>query len=298
MALAAGTLTLADALALADACLQRNSFSLAVDPLRLDLPPLSAESAPTAAGLRAMSALYVQAELEQAGVIPVAELLAREWPTLDVTSPEAAALLDAFASGVRDDWLSRDDRDRLFARVFGIGRHSADGGGAAVNRDFENRLATLCLALVRHADGYRWGALPGAAREAGLRQAALALLGNLAPRESGNTVLAGRRIQAELRRAIELLGHPGLTSLFGGRGLWDTLRRVLGPDAPDFTRLVDRGQSGQRLLGWLATVLPRLVHETNGGPLLDADAAEYRHAAVWLQASGVAVREPGLERVA
>jgi hypothetical protein len=298
MARAGVKLTFTDALALGDACLRSNSLALAVDPLRLDLPPLSSESYPTAAGLRALSALYLQAELEQTGLISVAELLAREWPTLDVTSSEVAALLDSFERRMRDEWLPRDDRDRLFARLFGLGRLAGDGGGAAVNREFENKLATFCHALVRHADGFQWGDRPGAAREVGLRQSALALLGNLAPRESGNTVLAGRRIQAELRQAIELLGHPGLAALFGTRGLWDTLRRVLGPGAPDFTRLVDRGQSGQRLLAWLATVLQRLVQETNGGPLVPLGAQEHQYAAVWLQASGVAVREPSLEQIA
>ena len=291
------------ALLLADQTLRpvvtAGALAAASDPLRIDIPPLGAGEggAPSVQGLRALSALYLQAELEQAGIVPVAELLAREWDSLSVSSEDAAALLEEFASRSRD-WFDRDGRDRIFARLFGLGRLAGETAGGAVNRDFENALASVCLALVRHGDGWRFGQEPGAAREAGLRHSGRAVLANLASRESGNTVLAGRRIQAQVQLAIELLQHPAIGSLFGARGLWDTLRRVLGPDAPDFARILDRGRSGQRVLLWLADVLPQIVDPADVRPLLDAATPLYRVAASWLEASGVEVAPTALRRAA
>jgi hypothetical protein len=295
--------TMLEALLLADRCLQPDARATALaarhDPLRIDLPPFGAGEggAPSVAGLRGMSALYLQAELEQAGIVSVAELLAREWDTLSVTSDEAAELLEEFSRRSRD-WYDRDGRDRIFARLFGLGRLAGEGSGATSNRGFENRLASVCLALVRHGDGWRFGERPSAAREAGLRHAGRALLADLAPRESGNTLHAGRRIQQQLQLAIELLRHPAVGALFGARGLWDTLRRVMGADAPDFARILDRGQSGQRILLWLADVLPHVVDPADTRSLLEADSPLYRFAASWLEASGLELAPAALQRVA
>lgn len=295
-----GRETLLEALLLADRSLQPEAGALAArrDPLRIDLPPFGAGEggAPTVAGLRGMSALYLQAELEQAGIIPVAELLAREWGSLDLTSNEAAELLEEFARRSRD-WYDRDGRDRIFARLFGLGRMAGETAGAA-NRGFENRLASVCLSLVKHGDGWRFGEQPSASRDAGLRHAGRALLADLAPRESDNTLLAGRRIQQQLQLAIEVLQHPAIGALFGARGLWDTLRRVLGADAPDFARVLDRGQSGQRIMLWLADVLPQVVDPADTKQLLQADSPLYRFAASWLEASGLELAPAALQRVA
>jgi hypothetical protein len=264
--------------------------SAAFDPLLIDLPPLGTGFAPSAAGLRHFSALYLQAELEQTGIVPVVELLAHEWSSLDVRSATSAQRLEDF-SRRSGDWLDRDARDRLFARVFGLGRLAAEDGG--VNRDFENRFAAMCLAIVRYGDGYRFGERPSAAREAGLRHAAGSLLGNLAPRESGAIASSARRIQEQLELAVKILGDPEIGILLGGRGLWDTLRRILGPDAPDVARFADRARNGQRLLLWLADAHARLLAPADPQPLLDPQAAAIGFAAAWLEASGVGLAPAG-----
>jgi len=70
------------AMALAAGCLRADAAVLAAaaaaDPLRLDLPPLPAgsrDASITPASLRALAALYLQANLEDAGIVTVAELL-------------------------------------------------------------------------------------------------------------------------------------------------------------------------------------------------------------------------------
>jgi hypothetical protein len=95
-----------------------------------------------------------------------------------------------------------------------------------------------------------------------------------------------------------VLQHPAIGALFGARGLWDTLRRVLGPDAPDFARILDRGRAGQRVLVWLADVLPQVTDPADARPLLEADSPLYRFAASWLEASGLELAPSALRRVA
>ncbi len=57
-----------------------------------------------------MAALYFQAELEQAGVIPVAEVLTDARFQLQVRDAEAAQRLEDFASDMQAHWYSRQLR--------------------------------------------------------------------------------------------------------------------------------------------------------------------------------------------
>src|SRR5262249_33287076 len=182
-------------------------------PLRLDLPPMLAGAghAPDAATLRMMAALYLQAEMEQAGVIPVAELLAQSRRTLEVRGASASRKLDEFAERARHQWYDRQSRGQTFARLFGVGADPRDGGA---NRDFQQRLATLCFALTNYQRDYFWGQMPSPTREAALRESARLLLFNLGPRQYGNLPNAARLIQDQLRAAIDLLNDPDLGSLF------------------------------------------------------------------------------------
>jgi hypothetical protein len=285
---------LSGALAVADACLAPpGPAALAADgdPLRLSLPPLdggAAGAVPTPEALRALAALYLQAELEQAGVIPVAEMLAAARAEFPPVGDTAVAKLEAFAEHARGLY-DQHGRARVFARLFGLGPASTNADGAPVNRDFQLRFALLCAALLRYGEDYRLGRPPGPAREADLLRAAEDVLINLGPRQYGNTLPAGPRIQRQLKEAIDLLTDPDVERVFGSRGLWDTVRAVLGADAPDLGRFFDRGQNGLRLLRWLAEVLPRLGAGPGDGPLLAAGAPAFTWAAVWLRASGIEV---------
>jgi hypothetical protein len=259
----------------------------APDPLRLNLPPLLNREdgvTPTETALRALAACYLQAELEETGIIPVAEALARIRDTLSLTSALAAQKLEAFAQHGRE-WYAQDERRDLFARLFGLGPE-ATLGADDVNRDFQQRLASFCLALARYGQTLRRNGQPGPMREAALRQTATHLLLNLGRHRRGSTVYAARRIQAQLQQATDLLQDPQIGALFQARGMWDLLRRVLGDGTPDLGRHLTRGQSGQRLLHWLASILPKL-QAPNGSSPLPPRSSVYVWAAAWLQASGI-----------
>lgn len=271
---------------------QVHALSNGSDPLRLNLPPLLDDSAgmmPSASMLHAMAAIYLQAELEQTGIVVVAEALAQMRASLGLRSRTAAQKLEDFARQQRD-WYDREQRHQLFVRLFGIGDITPESRGFEVNRDFQQRFASLSTRLLQYAEDYRWGQQPGPARETTLRHAAKAVLFNLGPRQYGNTVIAGRKIQEQLQAAIGILQDRDIAGLFLGRGLWDTLRKILGDQTPDLGRLNARGQSGQRLLTWLALALPELRQSTPTRPLLPARSPAFVWAAAWLQATGMQVR--------
>jgi hypothetical protein len=215
-------------------------------------------------------------------------MLAQVRSRLAFASRKAAQKLEDFARHSRD-WYDQENRDLIFARLFGLGRAAANAGGAMVNRDFQQRFVSLCLTIVRYSEDYRWGQVPGPAREAALRQVAIHLLINLGSRQFGNTVFAGRIIQEQLRHALELLNDPDIGAIFQARGLWNTLRKVLGTETPDVGRFVDRGQSGLRILNWLASIVSQLNATPPYNPLLAPDSPVFVWAATWLRASGIEV---------
>ena len=273
------------------------SLATVEDPLRLDLPPMlaTAGQAPSAEMLRTMAALYFQSEMEQAGIIPVAEMLAASRRTLEMRSARVSRKLDEFAERGRHQWYDRQSRNVTFTRLFGAGAVANLHDGAS-NRDFQQRLATLCFTLTNYQRDHFWGQTPGPMRETALREAATALLFNLGPRQYGALPNAARLIQEQLRAAIDLLNDPDLASLFGARGMWDVLRRVLGKETPDMGRLLTRGQAGLRLLDWLATVIPVLSNPAPAGPLAASNSAVYTWAASWLAATGIEMASNNVRR--
>ena len=280
-------------LLLAQACLAGPAVALNNngDPLGLNLPPLFDPGAgilPNAGALRALAALYLHAELEQSGLVLVAEALASERAVLRLNSEQAAAKLERFAEQQRD-WFDRAGRLQLFARLFGLGGSTGQDG----NHGFQQQFAQLCHVVSQIADDYRWSQTPGPIREAALRLSARAVLFNLGSRQFGNTLLAGRKIQAQVQAAIDIVDDPDIGGLVMGRGLWDTLRKILGDQAPDLGRLLSRGQSGQRLLTWLALALPELQRDPPSHPLLPAGSPAFVWAATWLEATGIPKSQGG-----
>lgn len=276
------------------------ALGAAEDPLHLNLPPVLSTregGAPTPDALRVMGALYLQAEMEEAGVIPVAELLANARGSLSLTSTRAAGKLEVFAERSRQ-WYDRAHRSQVFARLFGLGPATGSEAGNTVNGDFQQRLATLCLILVRYGEDYRWSRVVGSTREALLRQTATDLLVNLGLRQFGNTLIAARLIQEQLQHAIDILNDPDIGVLFQARGMWDLLRKILGDETPDLGRLLTRGQSGLRILDWLASVIPQLSESTLSRPLVPTGSPVFVWAAQWLEATGVQVAAPATRRVA
>jgi hypothetical protein len=250
-----GGLNLRESLRLADSLLNGSAaafafgFGLAGDSLRLNLPPIVGAGAltPETAVLKAITTLYMQAEMEQAGIIAVAEVLADSRYQLSIMSAKSAKLLEDFHQR-RRDWLDRRAREHVFTRIFGFGSLAKMEEGTLVNRDFQTKLANFCLALRRIGEELRWQKSYSPMLDAALRQTAVDLLVNLGSRGAGDVHGAARRIQTQLSKAIELLGDEGIASAFQTRGMWNVLRIVLGDATPDFARLTTRGQSGLRLL--------------------------------------------------
>jgi hypothetical protein len=241
------------------------------DPLRLDLPVLGPASgdAPTPAMVRVFGSLYLAAELEQAGIVPIAELLADQRETFNLTSYDAAAKLDGFATR-EHQWYDRAGRVQLYARLFGIGPSATNDTGTLTNREF--------------------GGI-----EASALESAEALLANLASRGLGNTLLAARRIEDQVWHAVEILRDPAIGALVGARTLQQTILAILGKDAPDVQRLIDAGTNGQKVLVWLADALPRLSG-TQPGPVIPPNDPIVVTAGLWLDAVGLSsVQQPELK---
>jgi hypothetical protein len=255
------------------------------DPLRLNMPPLGypgTGSQPDAASLRVLGALYLYAELEQAGLIPVAEVMAQNRATLPVQDLAGAGKLESFARAMQN-WYDRQHRGTLFARLFGLGEAATNDQGVLVNRDFERALAAFCLAIVAYAGNGPFTVRSGY-ESAHLATSAVDLLSNLGGRQFGNTLFAARSIHDELLHAIDLLNDRGIQSAFQAHDMWNLLAKVIGDGAPDFGRLVHRGQTGQRLMEWLASALAQLSG-VSSPPVPPTVAVTW--AAEWLDANGL-----------
>ncbi len=276
--MAATTLVRALALA-AGAVKEASGVPAGEDPLRLDLPALGPASgdAPSAAMLRVFGSLYLAAELEQAGVVPIAELLADQRDGLDVRSFAAAEKLEDFANRERQ-WYDRGGRVQVYARLFGIGPGATNEHGTLANRDFASVLASFCHALAACASP-----VAGMVLQAAVQQSAQALLANLAPRALGSTLLVARRIDDQVRHAVDLLRDPAICALVGARTLQQTVVNILRDDAPDVQRLIDAGVEGQAVIVWLAGALPRV----SSGPLVTPGEPVTAAAARWLGAIGL-----------
>lgn len=253
----------------------------AADPLRIDLPPVLTPGQATsinASALRALAALYFQAELEQTGLLIVAEALADSRDRLGFLSVEAARRLDEMARN-RARSYERTRREAIYARVFGIGAASRD---ASVNHEFQQAFSSLCMALVRYDEDVRLGGTMRTTREATLRFSASAVLYNLAPRHSGAVVIAAQQIHQQLQQAVAVLSDRSVTGQFRAQSMWDVLRAILGDATPDLGRIIRRSESGVKIFDWLATVMGVL----NGTvPIAIGSAA--LSAAQWLEATGI-----------
>jgi hypothetical protein len=278
---ATATAALGTEIALAEAAAPPRPLALALagaDPLRLDLPPLPGlRVAPET--LRALSALYLAARLEDAGLLAAAEALVRQRAVLRITVAAAAKLEDLARR--QQQFLPVAQRHALFARLFGTG--AAAGSDPAAASGFEPRLAALCSALA--GDG------PLPAGSADSRRLAVELAGRdlaeLAGSVAGSGVaLAVPRLNDHLRRAIDVLADPSIGALVGARGPWQTLRALLGPGAPDISRLIECGRHGQRVLLWLSGT----VASSAAAPIPPDIAAS---AAAWLTACGLSPHARG-----
>lgn len=275
--------------------------SLADDPLRLALPalPNPTSTAPQREVLTAYAALYLQAELEEAGVLPAVDALAEQRHGLALQDRAAAQKLDRLAFSARD-YPSRNERATIFARLFGMGPAAVRGlqqsspslGGwghdDGARLDFQQRLVRFATAVVR-ADLERQRGVRGAPGQGGLisqaawRAAAQDLLALINAAPAGSLVQWARRIHQRSLQAFELLGDAGLMRQLGSRSPWDTLSRLLPAEgAARRDAAARRGAAGQQLLRSLANVFD----------VEFPDAEAVQAALRWLTASGLPVPNP------
>lgn len=278
-------------LAIVNRFLQRSDisllFSLDNDPLEINLPAYSGggSSIVNREILEVLAALYFQAELEQAGIIPIAELLTENRFNLQLRDAEAANMFEQFSIRLRSAWYTRQIREQIFARTFGSGAQATNEAGATVNRNFETLFAQACYALLRYQSLRHSNSLPGT-YVVQLEVALKNLFQNLGGRVFGNTPSASNKIQEQLQMAIDLLNHHGVTSLFQARNMWQLIGNILGADAPDHQRIITRAQSGLRIIGWMSENLTA-IQEGRLDSVLLSQTALYLWAASWLQASGL-----------
>jgi hypothetical protein len=251
----------------------RRATTLSDDPLDLDLPPLQHSTGAIAPETMAtLGGLYLIGWLEQTGMLRAGELLVERRSSLDLRSVEAAELLDeaAVASAA---WYPEDQRQLLFARVFGMGAAGRDR--TTSNDPFEGLLMEVCGALVAWGDDARFDRPPARFRTSSLRSTVRELRSNLADRQHGNTLSAARRLAAQVRVAHELLNHDGIIALVAGRTMWDVVR-AMWEQPPDIDRLVTKGQSGHHVIAWAGSSSADQSEPT--GLALDS-------AWLWLQAT-------------
>jgi len=254
----------------------------ALDGYSIDLPPATGGDEVSATAISSFADLYQLAELEQVGIIPAVEALVEARSSLQVPSERLAEVLEGFANGQRN-WYDRTTREQLFARLFGIGggATSTSTSDGAVNHDFEQRLATLCVALNRFAIDQGSRAATTGTDLAQVSEAASALVANLSLRQYGNTAFTARRLHDQLQAATVILKDGDVQSMFGVRSFWQTLGRILAPNVPDVARLLERGSAGRLILLSLSPA------STSGGTTATPSAELTRAAASWLAASGL-----------
>jgi hypothetical protein len=262
-----------------------NVFALTLEDLEaINLPPASPVDIDQAQ-LRAIASLYLASELENAGVIPAAEALARlaMSGSLNVNMGDAAALIQAFWKQ-RNSRTSDSERMGFFAALFGAAGASNDTARGR-NADFEDLLIDLCEALYKldeQASNPSWGSV---AQQARVRSASQSILHNLLHVSGGITVFMGKEILTLIRQTLSILGHPAVKAAFRAQSVWDVIdeidRRMRRP-LREHSLFVRRGQAGMTILAWLADAAPLL---SSNKPLVGLDHPVIPAAVEWLEAS-------------
>jgi hypothetical protein len=250
----------------------RNLAAANGELVEIRLPPLDAGLTPEV--MRALASIYFQSELEQTGLLALAETLATNRGSLALQNAATAGKLEEFAQRMRR-WPGFSQRQDLYGRLF------------THNYEFQRLFANLCLRLTLVARDFDFGRGLRTIDEAQLRRAALAVLNNLGGVQTGSSVSGGQAIQQQFTAAIDMLRHPGMLAHFAARNLWGVIRASYGDETPDLARLLSRGRAGMRVLTWLAGVMLALDDARPAGPLIGPRDSVLVEAAAWLQASGL-----------
>ncbi|MGE0853678.1 MAG: hypothetical protein AB7O44_29380 [Hyphomicrobiaceae bacterium] len=261
-----------------------STHAVALADFGIELPPGTVVQADTAQ-LRAIAGLYLAAELEAAGVVPVVEALSALGANgrLPFNPGSAAEALAAYWRARRDR-PSAEERAATFARLFGTGGGPASAD-AVGNPGFEADMIELTEALYKLdelGDNPNWG---GVSQQARVRRAAERVAVGLLDASSGLTVFVAEELLTSLNGALGILRHPDLRAVLRARDLWSAVetagRLVRHPFRP--ARLhAQRGRAGMTVIAWLADAAP---HLNEAAPLLGLDHPVIPAAVEWLQAA-------------
>lgn len=232
----------------------------------IDLPD-ETPSAETRSRLEAMAPLYLAAELEAAGLLRAAEVIAGLFASGAITQPLGAA-----AERLHRFWQRR--RERLDA-----GERNTLLQQAFETRYFEPLMARLCAAIVALADN---GDGRDLREEAGLGLACRSMLDFLGQRAGGMVGFAAGDIVPAIDEAVAILREPALQAAFAVRDLWSLAAAVRGDTmATQAVRNhVARAKAGSAVLHWL-------IHAPMGAELAGSVAADLIAAAErWRLAGG------------
>jgi hypothetical protein len=253
--------TLLRALALAMSALERQDRDLAraLELGDIDLPP-SAPTAQDRAQLDAAAPLYFASELEAAGLLATADLIAGLFASGTITQPlgPIATTIHAFWRARRER-LAANERAAIFARV--------------VEQPYFDRLmSTLCAAIAAQSDATPATTL---SRSQGLHEdvrlaTALRDIGEfLAQRVDPMAAMSAKEIVGNINTALAFLRDRLLQVAFGVNSLWALLASTgTAGDAATVRAHADRGGAGQTVLLWVAR------HASDTQPRLDPARAD------------------------
>lgn len=243
------------------------AYAQALAGIDFDLP----EGAPTAEDrvqLNAAAPLYFASELERAGLLPTAELIAGLFVSGAITQPLGPTenLLHAFWRGRRER-LDADERGAIYARVI-------------ETPHFDRLMRVLCEGIVAQADG------DDLREQVVVATHAQSLAAFLAQRVDPMASIAARDIVETINTALVFLRDRKLQAAFAVNDLWRLVAIVgsqNGIPAGAAQQHVERGRSGQTVLLWLAD------HYADNAIRLDAaepgDVAVIVAAQRWLASS-------------
>ncbi len=247
--------------------------------------PDSAPTAQDAQQLEVIAPLYLAHELERAGLLRTAELIAGLFASGAITQP-----LGPTSQLVADFWrtrrerLSAPEREQLFAQVFDPPA-------------FYPLMLAVCDALADQLDNPPRASDVRARVQ--LQDAADTLGGWLAPRAGGMASFAAQEIVATLSQATHFLRDRLLQTAFGVHDLWgllDTVGSTQGVAAGQVRQCVELGRQGASVLGWLAGAVAHgdaFEPASPGSQQLMAAAHAWRVAWASLQASAAPAQSAG-----
>ncbi len=254
----------------------RHPVSLAQANFIGSLPPISSrgEGRLSQAQVEAFAGLYYYAELENAHLLSVAELLVEERYSLNLNDRVLFQALEGMADAMDRSWYDGQRRAQLFSATLGF----------ETNNDIRMTLANLSAELLRFEQEMRLSSFDAASS---IEFAMAALLDEIRRRGSLGLERAANQLNGQLRQAITIMGNSTLQRMFNARDLWSLVAAIVS-DSTDavmmFNQAASRAQAGAALIGWVAAHINE-IRDNNGviAPLLQNDASVFRYAAQWQQ---------------